>query len=101
VVEVIDGDTVRLDIDLGLRIRSVQPVRVAHVDAPEMRTAEGRLARAFVASLLPVGSTVTLRTARPDKFGRVLGSITLADGSDLAARLMDAGHASPYEGGAR
>lgn len=104
VVQVLDGDTVRVELDLGLRIHSTQAVRVAGVDCPEVSTEAGRAARAYVRDLLPVGSPVTVRTQKPDKYGRVLGSITYdQDGvlHDLAEQLIAEGYAQPYDGGAR
>lgn len=105
VLRVLDADTVQVDLDLGLRIHSAQAVRVAGIDAPELSTAAGKAAREFVQELLPVGSQVAVSTRKPDKYGRVLGSITyLGYGGtphDLADKLVEAGHAQPYDGGKR
>lgn len=100
VVEVVDGDTLRLDLDLGLRMRSVQPVRLAGVDCPEHGTAAGDAATGYVRSLLQPGDTVTVATRKPDKYGRVLGSVDV-DGTDLATTLIRLGHGRPYDGGAK
>lgn len=99
-----DADTLRFDIDLGFgNWTKSQPVRVYGIDAPELSTPEGKAARDFVRALLPSGSKVVLSTFRDtrEKYGRYLGKITLADGSDLAERLIAANHAKPYFGGAR
>lgn len=73
VVSVYDGDTVRLDIDLGLRTwqRNVS-VRLANINAPEMRGEErvkGKLAKAYLLGVMPVGSEVIIRTMK-DKSGK-------------------------------
>lgn len=64
-------------------------LRVAHVDAPERYTTEGRDAIMFATG------------QKPDKYGRALADIVLPDGQDYARLLVDAGHAVPYEGGPR
>lgn len=47
-VRVTDGDTVRFNLDHGMSIRSVQAIRLAGVDAPEMDTPAGKAARLWV-----------------------------------------------------
>lgn len=96
-----DGDTVTVAADLGWRISFVVHVRVAHINAPELPTSAGKAARDYLAAIMPVGSSVTLTSHSLDKYGRTLGSITLADGRDVAVAMVSAGHAVPYEGGAR
>ncbi len=77
VVRVIDGDTVELDIDLGFHIRYKQKVRFYGVDAPEMRTLEGVIAKKVLEELIPPGTRVEFESFRdkPDKYGRLLGTI--------------------------
>jgi micrococcal nuclease len=98
VVRVVDGDTVHLDIDLGfstwIRDRSV---RVAGINSPELATAEGKTARDFAQTLLPVGAVVELKSHSLDKYGRVLGSITLPDGTtDYGRAMIAAKQAAQY-----
>jgi micrococcal nuclease len=102
VARVVDGDTVHLNIDLGFDIWRIDAsVRIAHINAPELKTVEGRIAANFAMSLLPVGSSVVLKSHELDKYGRVLGTLTLPDGQDFGKLMLDAAHAVPYEGGAR
>jgi endonuclease YncB( thermonuclease family) len=102
VAAVYDGDTVTLNADLGWHITFVVHVRVAHIDAPELHAPGGVEARHFlVDELAPVGSFVTLTSHSLDKYGRTLGTLTLADGRDVSVEMLAAGHAVPYEGGAR
>ena len=103
VVRVVDADTLEVDariwVDQWVRVR----VRVAGVDAPEIfrpRCQDERLraerASAFVTALGP--QEVELTNVRNGSFaGRVVADVRLADGSDLAARLIAAGHGAPYE----
>lgn len=117
VVDVYDGDSVHLkldlrqDIDLGFKIRltaSAAPVvlaRVAHIDAPEMKV-DGRsnpvgvAARDYAATLLSPGTPVTFVSHSLDKYGRPLGDITIGD-LDFGTEMLRTGHAVPYEGGPR
>lgn len=101
VVQIHDGDTVTVDADLGWHIALRQPVRIQHIDAPELATPEGKAALAFAITFIRMGDDVTLTSSGLDKYGRTLGAITLADGRDFATIMLAAGHARAYEGGAR
>jgi micrococcal nuclease len=99
VVRVVDGDTVHLDIDLGFFTWIMnRSTRIAAINSPEMNTPEGKLARDFAVKLLPVGTQVQLRSHSLDKYGRVLGSITLGDGTDFGVAMVAAGMAVLYDG---
>lgn len=107
VVEVHDGDTVYIDLDLGWRtaIRK-EPVRVLGVNAPELNTPAGKASRAFLAGLLPPGTKVKVESRRwlgeREKYGRALARISSEAGGDVALALLSAGHAKPWDGrGAR
>ena len=76
IVRVVDGDTVDVDIDLGFGVwLKKQRIRFYGVDTPESRTSDkeekvfGLLAKEFVKTYLPVGSTQTLRTKK-DSVGK-------------------------------
>lgn len=102
VLRVVDGDTVHLDVDLGFFIElHDRSVRIAHIDAPELSTDAGKAARDFAQTLLPVGTAVVLISHELDKYGRVLGTITLPDGRDFGQVMLATDHAVPYEGGTR
>lgn len=100
VLRVVDGDTLVLDIDLGLCtwVRQLK-VRLAGVNAPELPTPEGLAAREFVERLVADrGPDVVVRTLkdRREKYGRWLADITWPpEQTGLAALLVEAGHAHP------
>jgi endonuclease YncB( thermonuclease family) len=102
VLRVIDGDTVEVRIDLGFGLSLVEPVRLAGIDAPEMSTPAGPLARRALTNFLPMSTAATLRTgaAERDKYGRVLGDLLVAGRSAGQEQLLR-GHARPYDGGKR
>jgi len=93
VVRVIDGDTVRLRLDLGWRIYFEANARVSGINCAEMGTSAGHLAKSYAELLLPVGGTVMFRSMSLDKYGRPLGEITDIDGKDFGAEMIAAGHA--------
>jgi micrococcal nuclease len=98
-VRVVDGDTVVLDIDLGFHLKlEARPVRLAKINAPELHEPAGKIAADYVHDLLPAGKQVTLESHSLDKYGRILGSIGLPDGFDLATMLLGEGYASPWDG---
>jgi len=108
VVNVHDGDTVTLDIDLGFdHLISGQDFdgktrlacRVFGINAPELSTQAGKDALTFALTLLGPGARCQVTSHGWDKYGgRFDGVITLADGRDFAAAMLEAGQAVPYAG---
>jgi endonuclease YncB( thermonuclease family) len=107
IVEVIDGDTVKLRAHIWLGQEVETAVRLAGINAPELRgdcDAERRLAAAardYLVTLL-AGGAVSLRDIAYDKYGgRVVAQVSDATGRDLGTALIAAGYARPYDGGKR
>lgn len=107
VLSVIDGDTILVRARIWLDLELSVHVRLAGVDAPELRgrCAEERhlaeRARALVERAVD-GGRVVLSELEHDKYaGRVVARVTTPDGRDLASALLAAGLARPYDGGAR
>lgn len=118
VLEVIDGDSLDVRLDLGrygtVTIDPVVPLRLAHVDAPDVRYFLGRTpqqlldqhtakvaATAYARAQWPPGTRCVVRTLKAEKYGRTLAEVHVEGLGDLAALLVLAGHAVPYEGGPR
>lgn len=98
VTKVIDGDTVRLKIDLGFYTTHEDTFRLARIDTPEMRGPEkaaGQKAKDRVIELCPVGSEVEARTAKTDKYGRWIAEVILGDGRVLNDILLKENLARP------
>lgn len=100
VTAVHDGDTITADVDLGMHVWvRAQSFRLLGCNARELGSPGGPEARINLAALLLAGPPVTLTSVKPDKYGGRFGAvITLADGSDLAAKLIAEGWAAPWNG---
>jgi endonuclease YncB( thermonuclease family) len=104
VLRVVDGDTVHFDCDLGVDVHIQLGCRVAHINAPEMSTAEGKAAKAWAAEwLAEYGPAFVVRTIKDhqEKYGRYLVEIANDAGDDFGAAMIAAGQAVAYEGGPR
>lgn len=79
----VDGDTVHIDWDLGKDTHVMDTLRFMGINAPEMSTAEGKAAAAFVQNWLQErGGHIAINTVkdRREKYGRYLAYIyDLAD----------------------
>ena len=114
--DVVDGDTVDVDIDLGFGIwMKDERVRIMGIDTPESRTRDlvekkfGLAAKKRITELL-AGDRVVLKTqvARngedmKGKFGRILGDFVCYDHlndrhSTVTQILVQEGHAVEYHG---
>jgi endonuclease YncB( thermonuclease family) len=105
-----DGDTVRVDIDLGMghvwrgNEGDGIPLRLLGIDTPELQKgtaeskAKGREAKHALTQLLPTGSSVLIRTVRDatEKFGRYLVVIVSESGVVVNSEMIISGHAKPY-----
>lgn len=96
VIEVVDGDTVRLDLDLGWFVRMTARCRIGGINAPEVATPEGRAAKAYAQSLLKPGDEVSFISVSLDKYGRPLGQIVLSNSTIFSELMVSGGHAQVY-----
>jgi endonuclease YncB( thermonuclease family) len=93
----LDSDTAECELDLGFAIFHRAKVRIDGLNAPELNTPEGQKALAWTRAFLPAGLKVIVTSRQWDKYGRVLGTLRLPDGSDYGQALIAAGHARPYD----
>lgn len=98
VLNVHDGDTVALDLDLGFGTHQMElRCRVYGINAPELSTQAGMIAAAFLRSLLPVGCKVTVKSHGWDKYGgRFDGEILTSSGEAVGPLMLAAGYAVKY-----
>jgi endonuclease YncB( thermonuclease family) len=102
VLDVHDGDTMRVRADLGWWVQIETLVRIDGINADELSTAKGKDARTFALTLVKPGDSVTLVSKKLlgslEKYGRVLADVALADGRDFAQAVLAAGQAAPWDG---
>ena len=107
VERIVDGDTLAVRVTVWLGQELAVLVRVRGIDAPELRgDCDSEKARAVDAAAalerLVGGQPVVLSEIEGDKyFGRVLSNVVTTGGADVAAALIAAGLARPYDGGER
>lgn len=111
IVRIVDGDTVIAIVDLGFRVRMEMPLRIYGINTPERGQPLHDKAIEVLSRILRMRPTkarpeprakVSVNTIKPsDKYGRYLAEIFLADGSSVAERMIAAGVATAYFGGAR
>lgn len=107
IIEVIDGDTVDAEIDLGFNICHKIRIRLHGINTPESRTrnkeekVRGLAAKNRLKELVE-GKFVMIKTERDDteKYGRFLGVVYLND-VNINHQLIQEGHAVKYDGGKR
>ena len=104
IVEVTDGDTVKVNIDVGFNtwINNVV-IRLLGVDTPESRTRNatekifGTASKEYIKKMLPEGSKQVVTTTIDDKYGRVLGDFII-DSKSLCEIIIKEGYGVPYNG---
>jgi endonuclease YncB( thermonuclease family) len=100
---VTDGDTVRVEpLDGG----PVMKIRMMGIDTPESKLPVrggvvgqqpwGDQAAAMLASMLPLGTRVTVEDHGTDRYGRTLGRLYVEDHFDVNYAMVRSGWALPY-----
>ena len=104
VKRVVDGDTLDLDIDMGLRIHAHERIRLNGIDTPETHRPKsdaervhGHHAKAFVEAVAPVGTLVFIRTHKSGKYGRWLADVELVEATGPNVDLVELLKASGFE----
>ena len=67
-VDVVDGDTIKVEMDVGFELTLNVVVRLENVNAPELDTPPGKRARDFIARKLK-GANLVIETKKRGKFG--------------------------------
>lgn len=76
--DVIDADTLDLELDLGFDVQRKLRTRLAHIDTPEVSSPEGRKARDFVIAQLQGAKTIVIKSVKVDLHGRYLAHVFIA-----------------------
>ena len=100
VLDVYDGDTCTVDIDLGFGIwMKKQKLRLYGINTPELtgeQKQDGIKIRDYLSSLI-LGKEIIIQTQKDkaEKYGRWLATIWL-DGVNLNKKLIEEGYAREY-----
>lgn len=108
VTNVVDGDTIDVEIDLGFSVSYAQRLRLAGIDTPESRTTDkmekalGLEAKDYLKSKVKDAKDIIVKTEKPDsseKYGRILGWVYV-DGStkSINEQMIEDGYAWGYLG---
>jgi len=108
ITNVVDGDTIDVDIDLGFDISFNSRVRLAGIDTPESRTTDkaekilGLEAKEYLKKKLKDAKTIIIKTEKIDsseKYGRILGWLYInEDTISVNDHMINDGYAWAYLG---
>lgn len=109
VLNVVDGDTIDIRVDLGFRIYQQMRVRLAGIDTEEKNStnpderALAMRAKVRVQELCSTRPMYLIETFKVDKYGRYLAKVFLDtdDGTSINDVLVAEGLAVVYNGGKR
>lgn len=99
-VRVVDGDTLKVKIDLGFSIHTVQTLRLAGIDAPERHTEKGKVVKQYLIDRLAPGVPLLVKTTKGvavEKYGRYLAEVWYG-ATHINTELVTLGLAVPYSG---
>jgi micrococcal nuclease len=93
---VIDGDTIDVTLDLGLKVFKGERLRLARINAPDLPLDAKAAATATLAGLLVGAAELKVETVKPDPYGRWVSEVWLPDGRNLSDEMLKAGAAVPW-----
>jgi endonuclease YncB( thermonuclease family) len=102
-IAVVDGDTLKLDIDAGFKIHLREVFRLARINAPELLTLDGMQARSFMAEQLAKATAMKVQTTRQEKYGRWLAELFIQTKEsktswvNVNSLMLETHHAVPYK----
>jgi len=91
VLDVIDGDTLDLLIDLGFGVKRELRARLANIDTPNLTSRKGRDSRDFLLEKLMTAKSIAVQTLTTDIYGRYVVHLFCNDRRVSALRCFDKG----------
>jgi micrococcal nuclease len=110
VLKVVDGDTIKVEIDLGFDLCVTTTIRLAGIDTPESRTKDlkekqlGLDAKKWLETILTENQNIRIHTTKDadEKYGRLLGTLYLSnDVKSINELMVENGYAWKYDGGTK
>ena len=107
ITKVVDGDTVKCDIDLGFGIwQHNETVRLKGIDTPESRTSDkdekpyGLLSKKKLIEQIEKAEVVKIVTSKDakGKFGRILGTLVADNDDNINQWMIRHNYAVHYQG---
>ena len=103
VLRIIDADSFIAKVDRGFYDFSIKTIRLARIDAPEMRgeeKAQGEIAKKWVEETLRKCDRLTMQSIQLDSFGRSIAEVWYWDKEswiNLSDELLKQGLAKEYK----
>lgn len=105
IIKIIDGDTLDLELDLGFNISIIKRIRLADINAPEIRTLDieekkkGIKSKEWLEEYFNKfkNEEIVVQTSKGDKYGRILGWIyVIGEPNTINERMINEGLAEPF-----
>ncbi len=103
---VVDGDTIRVTIDLGFKLLHKEIIRLKGIDAPEIGTDEGKKSSKMLSKILNGLPFLIVKTIKIDIYGRYVADVFLppfdsaqgaVDSNPLPERSRRVVHSTPQQ----
>lgn len=91
VIRILDGDTIDV-----LQDKKPVRIRLANIDAPEKKQAFGRWSTNQLKGLV-AAQPVTVTYTQTDRYGRIIGRVFTANGTEASRFMVQSGAAWVYE----
>jgi micrococcal nuclease len=97
-IRVVDGDTVKCRVDLGFRLYRDITLRLSGINAYELKTEAGKIAKLALTNLLTGQKFIVHTSMDPESYDRYTAVvIKLEDGLNVNEWLVKNGHAVDYD----
>ncbi len=106
IISIFDGDSLRVELDLGRHLRDRWPLRLARINTPELRDPDPvKKAKAYAArdylrnrldTALAANLDIIIRSVKLEKYGRALAELYV-EGVNINDELLQKGYAEPYK----
>ncbi len=85
---VVDGDTIRVTVDLGFKTLHNEIIRLKGIDAPEISSEEGKKSARALARILNKISFLIIKTIKTDIYGRYVADVFFSDKNETNSQKV-------------